>query len=156
MSKYSLDQSRYVRSGRGDKRGSVLPGEHNLSSIGSLVRDVLDAGYRSEGVSDTQVVRLCPTNSERMNRSLVELSGSAFKIHMLLWKWRGAPARGKLPFFTIRSLAKFCNLTRPTVRSGLSELIDKGWIQRLGYSRHAKNELYRLIPIREIPRPDGK
>lgn len=97
--------------------------------------------------------RLSPTNSERMNRALVELSLSAFKIHTLLWKWRGAPAKGKLPFFTLKSLVRFVHLDRNTVRKGLRELVSLGWVDRLGYNPHEKNELYRLTPIVEIPKP---
>lgn len=131
----------------------VLSGEHNLSSIGDLVHSFLDAGPRAKKIELEQLKKLTPTRSERFNRSLRELSPSAFKIHSLLWKWRGAPARGHLPFFTIHSLARFCGLTRPTVRSGLAELIEKGWIERNGYNKHAKNSLYRLLPIRDVPRP---
>lgn len=94
-----------------------------------------------------------PTNSERMNRSLAELSLSAFKIHTLIWQWRGAPARGTLPFFTIHSLRRFCHLTRPTIRRALLELVSKGWIVRHKYNSHHKNALYALVPVRKIPRP---
>lgn len=123
----------------------------DIECIGKLLPGVLEAGKRQKRVPQRPRRRLSPTNSERMNRALAELVPSAFKIHTLLWKWRGAPARGLLPFFTIRSLGKFCNLTRPTVRSGLKELVRLGWIQKLGYDIHAKNELYRLIPIRDVP-----
>lgn len=136
--------------------------DYNLHRLGDLVPGVLDAGRRQEMVLDGPIEsrkggdqkprrRLFPTNSERMNRSLRELGKSAFKVHTLLWQWRGAPARGKLPFFTIRSLSKFCSLTRPTVRGALGELVHKGWIRKLGYSCHKKNELYKLIPIRDVP-----
>ncbi len=94
-----------------------------------------------------------PTRSERMNRALRELRPAAFKIHALIWEWRGAPARGTLPFFTIRSLEKFCNLTRPTVRKAFDELTSKGWIVRKVYNCHHKNALYSLVPVRKIPRP---
>lgn len=94
--------------------------------------------------------RLSPTNSERLNRALKELSPSAFKIHTLLWKWRGAPAKGHLPFFTVHGLSTFCGMTRPTVRSGLRELVRLGWIRKQGYNKHIKNELYSLTPIRNI------
>lgn len=125
--------------------------DYNLSSIGELLPGVLDKGERQKVVESRPRKRLSPTNSERMNRALSELGPSAFKIHLLLWKWRGAPARGLLPFFTIHSLSKFCNLTRPTVRSGLTELHRLGWIQKLKYNKHVKNALYRLIPIRDVP-----
>jgi len=139
--------------------------DYNLSSIGELLPGVLDRGQRVSGIikepsKDGSCVkpphrhRLSPTNSERMNRSLKELGSSAFKIHCLLWKWRGAPARGLLPFFTIHSLSKFCCLSRPTVRSGMRELTSKGWIQRLKYNKHEKSTLYRLIPIRDVPSVD--
>lgn len=132
--------------------GGRVP-DHNLCSIGELLPGVLERGKRqSRGVGRPHK-RLSPTNSERMNRALVELSSSAFKIHQLLWTWRGAPAKGLLPFFTIRSLGKFCSLTRPTVRSGLRELVRKGWIRKQGYNKHVKNELYRLVPIRDIALP---
>lgn len=117
--------------------------------IGNLVPGVLEAGKRPKKISRKRLKKLSPTNSERLNRSLRELGPSAFKIHTLLWKWRGAPARGHLPFFTIHSLSKFCGLTRPTVRAGLTELVDKGWISKNGYNAHHKNALYRLIPIRD-------
>ena len=127
--------------------------EYNLSSIGELLPGVLEAGRREKVVNQKPRRRLSPTNSERMNRALLELGSSAFKIHTLLWKWRGAPAKGHLPFFTIHSLSKFCSLSRPTVRCGLLELERLGWIQRLDYDAHVKNALYRLIPIRDIPSP---
>ena len=98
--------------------------------------------------------RRSPTNSARLNRALVELTASEFKVHMLLWKWRGAPARGKLPFFTIKGVGRFCNLTRPTVRCAIAGLVRKGWIQRLGYNAQDKNELYRLVAIVDVPRLD--
>ncbi len=122
----------------------------------------LDRGRRSEAVSErgpdgdpkdseTFRVRGGPTRLERMNRALKELGSSAFKIHTLLWQWRGAPAKGNLPFFTIHSLSKYCSLTRPTVRVGLRELVDKGWIEPGDYDRHYKNTLFRLVAIRRIP-----
>lgn len=132
--------------------GGRVP-DYNLSSIGELLPGVLERGERQSKVTGRPHKRLSPTNSERMNRALVELSPSAFKIHMLLWKWRGAPARGLLPYFTIRSLCKFCALTRPTVRAGVRELVRKGWIRKHGYNKHAKNELYSLAPIRDIVSP---
>lgn len=136
--------------------------DYNMHSIGDLLPGVLDAGQRTSGIitepknngSDVKPPhrrRLSPTNSERMNRSIKELGASAFKIHTLLWKWRGAPAKGNLPFFTVHSLSRFCGMTRPTVRSGLTELVNKGWIQRLKYNKHEKNALYRLTPIRDVP-----
>lgn len=138
--------------------------DYHLSRIGDLLPGVLEAGRRMSknnvGGSKSRVggldggrKRLYPTNSERMNRALRELGPSAFKIHTLLWQWRGAPARGCLPYFTIHGLSKFCGLSRPTVRSGLLELVRLGWIQKLGYDKHHKNELYRLVPIREVGLP---
>ena len=121
-----------------------------VSSIRSLLPGVLEAGARQKHYYRESLGRRSPTNSERMNRALAELGPSAFKVHMLLWKWRGAPARGRLPFFTVHSLARFCSLTRPTVRAALRELIGKGWVDRRGYNCHKKNELYGLVPIREI------
>lgn len=129
--------------------------DYNTHRIGDVLKSVLDQGKRTKKVKEVGRKRLFPTNSERMNRALKELGTSAFKIHMLLWQWRGAPAKGNLPFFTIHSLAKFCALTRPTVRSGVKELVRKGWIQKQGYSKHHKNELYRLIPIRDVAEVDG-
>jgi len=134
---------------------------YNLSRIGDLIPEILDKGKRQSNIVEKPGKdsldgdqksrrRLFPTNSERMNRALTDLGPSAFKIHMLLWQWRGAPAKGNLPYFTVYSLSKFCSLTRPTVRSGLRELVDKGWIQKQGYNKHKKNELYKLIPIRDI------
>lgn len=122
-----------------------------LTSIGDLIPEVLDSGSRSPDVVNGDSRPRRPTNSERLNRALVELRPSAFKVHTLLWKWRGAPARGRLPFFTIHSIAKFCELTRPTVRAAVRELLEKGWILGLGYNKHHKNELYKLVPIREVP-----
>lgn len=142
-----------MNTGRADRLGSRLDPrvpDYNLSTIGELLPGILERGKRQSKVSPRPCKRLSPTNSERMNRALKELSPSAFKIHTLLWKWRGAPAKGLLPFFTIHGLAKFCTLTRPTVRAGVRELVRKGWIQKLGYNKHVKNELYRLIPIRDV------
>ncbi len=124
---------------------------YNVSSIGELIPKVLDVGERRRKIGRKSRKKLSPTNSERMNRSLVELGPSAFKIHMLLWQWRGAPARGLLPFFTIHSLSRFCGLSRPTVRTGLMELVAKGWIRRERYNARCKNSLYRLVPVRDIP-----
>lgn len=122
--------------------------------VGEVIVQDLDQGKRDrEGPMQEYRVR-SPTNSERMNRALVELRPAAFKIHELLWKWRGAPARGTLPFFTIRSLEKFCHLTRPTVRSAMIELTGKGWIVRKVYNVHHKNALYSLVPIRKVPAPN--
>ncbi len=135
-----------------------------LQPLSESIRDTLDQGSRKErtagpppedqGDGSNREYRVrSPTRSERLNRALKELSSSAFKIHTLIWTWRGAPARGLLPFFTIHSLSRFCSLSRPTVRSGLTELVDKGWIQRLPYDKHHKNTLYRLIAIRKVRRP---
>lgn len=135
----------------GGEFGAV--GVAGVTRVGDLIPEVLDSGARgSEAVSKEYRVR-SPTNSERLNRSLVELGLAAFKIHVLLWKWRGAPARGTLPRFTIHSLARFCGLSRPTVRVGLNELVVKGWIERLPYNKHHKNSLYRLVAIRKVPAP---
>lgn len=130
--------------------------DYDTHAIGDLLPGVLDKGERESKVDGRPRQRLSPTNSERMNRALAELGASAFKIHCLLWKWRGAPSKGLLPFFTIHSLAKFCTMSRPTVRVGLRELERKGWIGKQGYNKHHKNELYRLIPIREIPMREGR
>lgn len=127
--------------------------DYDLHSLKDLLPGVLERGGREVTIKPKCRMRLCPTNSARMNRALRELGPSAFKVHTLLWKWRGAPARGHLPFFTIHSLSKFCGLSRPTVRSVLLELVGKGWIQRLKYNKHSKNALYRLIPIRDVGLP---
>lgn len=135
-----------------------------VSSLGEVIPEVLDRGARrrrpvKDLLDDKEVVlgreyrARSPTNSERLNRALAELRPGAFKIHLLLWKWRGAPARGVLPFFTIHSLAKFCRLSRPTVRMGLRELIHKGWIRPERYNKHHKNTLFRLVAIRKVPAP---
>ncbi len=135
-----------------------------IPAIGDVLKDILDKGERhgktkpkSKDPSvddDGKEYRVrSPTRSERMNRALKELRPAAFKIHALIWEWRGAPARGILPFFTIRSLEKFCNLTRPTVRKAFDELTSKGWIIRSDYDCHYKNALYRLVAVRKIPRP---
>lgn len=133
-----------------NQRRHGSPGMGDVSPIGALLPGVLEAGCRQPAAGRGSRRRLFPTNSERMNRALAELGPSAFKVHTLLWKWRGAPARGLLPYFTIHSLAKFCQLSRPTVRSALAELSRGGWIVKLGYNRHAKNELYRLVPVRDV------
>ncbi|MBA7690474.1 hypothetical protein ES703_99002 [subsurface metagenome] len=127
--------------------------DYNLSQIGELLPGVLEAGRREKKVERKPRKKLSPTNSERLNRAFMELGKSAFMIHILLWKWRGAPAKGLLPFFTIHSLSRFCRMSRPTVREGLQELECKGWIRKLKYNKHAKNALYRLIPIRDVPLP---
>ncbi len=135
-----------------------------IPAFGEVLRDVLDKGERhvkanpkskelSAGEDGKEYRVRSPTRSERLNRALKELRPAAFKVHMLIWTWRGAPARGTLPFFTIRSLEKFCNLTRPTVRKAFDELTSKGWIIRKGYNCHHKNALYSLVPVRKIPRP---
>lgn len=134
--------------------GQELP--LGVNKIGDLVPGVLDRGKRTAGGVRRARERRTPTNSVRLNRALAELGPSAFKVHMLLWKWRGAPADGLLPFFTLRGLSPFCNLTRPTVRSAIRELVSKGWIERLGYNVHEKNELYRLAPIVKVPRNEGR
>lgn len=136
----------------------------DVQTVGEVLSDVLDHGSRqrpphrpppddSDNGSNQEHRVRSPTNSERLNRALIELRPTAFKIHLLVWKWRGAPARGTLPFFTIHSLSKFCRMSRPTVRVGLKELVRKGWIQRLPYNKYHKNTLYRLIPIRKVPGP---
>lgn len=132
--------------------------------LGEVIPEVLDRGSRRRRpvkglLDDFEDSDVCeyrartPTNSERLNRALAELSLSAFKVHTLIWKWRGAPARGTLPFFTIHSLERFCHLTRPTIRVALRELTSKGWIERLPYNKHHKNTLFRLVPVRKIPPP---
>lgn len=131
--------------------GDVIPevldrGDRRKRDVGAILEDFEDSGGREYRVRS-------PTNSERLNRALTELGLSAFKVHTLIWKWRGAPARGTLPFFTIHSLHKFCNLTRPTVRVALDELTAKGWIKRLAYNKHHKNTLFSLVSIRKVPAP---
>lgn len=148
-----MQEKRFQPGGFGRVSGQVLPGSGNTTTIGEMVKPFLDSGPREKKINGERVRKLTPTQSERFNRSLAELKLSAYKIHSLLWKWRGAPARGQLPFFTIHSLAKFCRMTRPTVRAALRELIAKGWITRLEYNRHEKNSLYRLRPIRDVPKP---
>lgn len=93
------------------------------------------------------------TNSEQLNRALVELSPITFKIYMLLWKWRGAPAKGILPFFTIHSLGRFCRTGRHEVKRAIAELTLKGWLDPEQYDKHHKNSLYRLVPIAKVPPP---
>lgn len=131
-----------------DRTGQgVLPGR----SVGEVIAETLDQGKRDVKGPGREYRLRTPTNSERLNRALVELRPGAFKVHMLLWKWRGAPARGTLPYFTIRSLEKFCHMTRPTVRVAMTELTVKGWIERKTYNKHHKNALYTLVPIRKVP-----
>ena len=115
------------------------------------IKAYLGTGERDKGDKETFRVRGGPTRSERMNRALKELRPAAFKVQQLLLVWRGAPAKGNLPFFTIHSLSKFCSLTRPTVRTAFTELIDKGWIRKLPYDKHHKNTLYKLVGIRMVP-----
>ena len=159
---YNLNQIKDMVPGVLERGKSQLKGaayrepqvpNYNLNHIKDLVPGVLERGIRKKEVVSRERKRLCPTNSERMNRALKELQPSAFKIHTLLWKWRGAPARGKLPFFTVHSLSKFCNLSRPTIRAGLKELSELGWIECLGYNPHHKNQLYKLVPIRDVIPP---
>ena len=143
------------------KRAGMEP---SVNATTEALSKVLDSGSRRrEGLRDLlddvdqgdgrEYRKRSPTNSERLNRALVELGSSAVKVHTLVWKWRGAPARGTLPYFTIRSLEKFCNLTRPTIRKALVELSRKGWIVRRGYNKYHKNTLYSLVPIRKVPAP---
>lgn len=154
------DRERRRRRGPWDQGpgAGVLP-------VGEAIGEVLDSGDRSrrdvkdllddeEDPPGREYRARSPTSSERLNRALAELGSSAFKIHMLLWKWRGAPARGLLPFFTIHSLARFCGLSRPTVRLGLRELMHKGWIRPERYNKHHKNTLFRLVAIRKVPGPE--
>lgn len=137
-----------------------------VSTLGEVLAPLLDQGSRQKSttgevsvVPGDQTEReyrvRIPTRSERMNRSLAELGLAAFKIHTLLWQWRGSPARGTLAFFTIHSLAKYCSMTRPTVRVALAELVKKQYIHRLKYNGHYKNTLYKLIGVRKIPPPRG-
>lgn len=134
--------------------------------VGESVREVLDSGKRrrrslrdflkdDEEPAGREYRARSPTSSERLNRALVELTSASFKVHLLLWQWRGAPARGLLPFFTIHSLSRFCRLSRPTVRMALRELMHKGWIRPEPYNKHHKNTLFRLVSIRKVPPPPG-
>ncbi|MBA7528094.1 hypothetical protein ES705_20277 [subsurface metagenome] len=156
------DRDRKHRSGPWDQGEG--PG---VVPVGESVREVLDSGKRrrrslrdflvdEESPPGREYRARSPTSSERLNRALAELGSSAFKIHMLLWKWRGAPARGLLPFFTIHSLSRFCKLSRPTVRMALRELLHKGWIRPERYNKHHKNTLYRLVSIRKVLAPKEK
>lgn len=156
-------EAEYARVAAESARAGAVRGAEP-TAIGDLVPGVLDSGARRkkglQGLLEDDDERSpgeyrvrSPTNSERLNRALTELGLTAFKIHILIWKWRGAPARGTLPFFTIRSLERFVRLTRPTIRVGLRELTRKGWIERLPYNKHHKNTLYRLVPIRKVPAP---
>ena len=131
--------------------GEVLaPGWDKGSRQGADVGPAAgDAGKSTKGEYRARM----PTRSERLNRALAELGLSAFKVHALLWQWRGAPAKARLPFFTIHSLCKFCDMSRPTVRVALDELTAKGWIQRRTYNCHHKNALYSLVAIRKVPGP---
>ena len=121
--------------------------DRTISTIGDVIGEFLDHGNRekvtespgndlSAKIIEKEYRVRSPTRSERLNRALRELRPAAFKVHMLIWTWRGAPAKGTLPFFTIRSLERFCTLTRPTVRKALDELVKKGWIVRMKYNKH--------------------
>jgi len=153
---------------RTDQMGRRGPWDQGLGPgvvpLGEAVEEVLDSGSRSRRplasfFDETEIPpsreyrARSPTNSERLNRALIELSASACKIHLLLWKWRGAPARGLLPFFTIHSLSRFCKMSRPTVRMALRELLHKGWIRPEKYNKHYRNTLFRLVSIRKVPPP---
>jgi len=126
----------------------------NAKPIGEVLETIADQGKRARASTAGEYRVRRPTRSERLNRALAELRPAAFKVHQLLWTWRGAPARGRLPFFTFHSLSKFCCLTRPTVRDAFRELVQKGCIERLPYDAHMKNALYKLVPIRAIKKPD--
>lgn len=138
-----------------------IPGVFSVGEVlrgpgggGSRQEDTSPAAERSADRSTAGEYRArSPTRSERMNRALAELGPAAFKIHALLWQWRGAPGKGLLPFFTIHSLGRFCRLSRPTVRQALAELSKKGYIERREYNVHHKNALYALVAVRKIPRP---
>lgn len=108
---------------------------------------------RKKGPAAAPRIRLYPTNSARLNRALVELSLPAFKVHQLLWQWRGAPARGNLPTFTLKGLVKFCRLAPNTIKSAMKELSRKRWIERAKPSPHHKNTLYKLVSIKDVPLP---
>jgi len=162
----SLKPARYAE--------SQVP-DYNMSRVGELLPGVVKGVGENGGPGDDQGPRAkdevrippgpakrgkekprkrrYPTNSERGNRALKELSPSAFKIHWIMWRFRGAPGPGKLPFFTVSSLGRFCNLSRNTVCKGLKELVSLGWIVRLGYNPHEKNELYKLVPIGKVKKP---
>lgn len=146
---------------------SIAAANAGSRSVGETVAEYMDRGSRrtknvrdlledQEQGHDWKYRVRSPTRSERLNRALKELRPSAFKLHQLIWTWRGAPARGTLPYFTIRSLEVFCALTRPTVREAFKELTTKGWIQRLPYNCHHKNTLYKLTAIRKVPPPNEK
>lgn len=131
--------------------GEVLGG---VEGVGTRTKEVVAGPERPAGRSTAGEYRArSPTRSERMNRALAELGLSAFKIHALLWQWRGSPGKGLLPFFTIHSLGRFCDLSRPTVRQALAELTKKGYVERRKYNKHHKNSLYTLVAVRKIPRP---
>ncbi len=98
-------------------------------------------------------IRLYPTNSERLNRALVELPPTAFKVHRLLEQWRGAPHKGNLPYFTVLSVGRLCRMDPKTVGKAIRELRLKGWIRVAKYDKHHKNTLYKLVPIRDVPLP---
>ncbi|MBA7650926.1 hypothetical protein ES703_58741 [subsurface metagenome] len=160
---------------RSARYGEPQVPDYNTSRLGEVLADSVrqmretgenpfDRGPRDEGEprpvpgpakrgEKKHQGRLSPTHFERMNRALVELGHPAFKIHALLWVWRGAAAKGKLPFFTIHSLARLCRMDRKVVRRALGELVDLGWIERHRYDCHKKNELCRLVPIETVPKP---
>ncbi len=108
---------------------------------------------RKKKVQAAPRIRLYPTNSHRLNRALVELTPMTFKVHQLLWQWRGAPSRGSLPSFTIKSVARFCATDRKVVRRAMIELTTKGWIEQAAYDKHHKNRLYKLVPIKNVRVP---
>ncbi len=97
-----------------------------------------------------------PTHRERRNRALKELSGNAYKVHDLLWTWRGAEARGFTPFETDISLAYFLGTDVKVIKRAKEELTVKGWVEFGQYDKHGKNRKAYLVPIRKVPKPGGK
>ncbi len=96
------------------------------------------------------------TYSARWNRGQDELSIWAFGIMVQLWIWRGAAAKGDLPYFTDKSLAKFFHTDVKVVKRAKRELISLGWVKCKPYDCHHKNTLYELIALRKVPVPEWK
>ncbi len=156
-----LERSRAALKGlerKGKNQGKVF---HKLSRDERLP---LDEGPRDKGEprippgppkrgESKPRIRLSPTNSERLNRALVELSDAEFKELILLWKWRGAPGTGPLSYFTVEGVARHTGHSRRATGMHLQALKEKGWIRGNGYNEHWKKELYWLAPIETVPKP---
>ncbi|MBA7693561.1 hypothetical protein ES703_102147 [subsurface metagenome] len=90
---------------------------------------------------------------ERLKRAALELSDAEFKEFIILWAMRGAPAKGPLRYFTIKSLARFSGHSRRGTGLNMKSMMTRGWVSGNGYSKYFKKEYYWLPPIETIPEP---